>query len=370
MPRLAVLLATSGHSGVDRVMQNLLPAMAQAGIYVDLLHIEGHGPYLHNTDARLRVIELGVKHVNTALPSVIRYLRQEQPDVLLSDKDRVNRMAILARGFAKGSIRHYVRIGTTVSANLAKRNWRERAIQRFSMRYLYPYAAGILVPSQGVLDDLHMFTGSARPMIHVVPSPIIRPELLQLAAQEIEDTWLHASDAPLILGIGELSMRKDYAMLIRAFARLRQHKPLRLAILGKGRERDKLLQLAQRYGIKQDVYLPGFVQNPYAWLRHASLFAHSSRWEGLCIALIEALALGKPVVATDCPSGSRELLADGANGILVPVGDDKAMANAINEALIREPQTATWQAAVASYNVEQATSAYLQAMDIHLSGDS
>ena len=104
-------------------------------------------------------------------------------------------------------------------------------------------------------------------------------------------------------------------------------------ILGRGKRRKSLLQLADKLGIADDVALPGFVDSPYNYLAHADLFAFTSRWEGLGFVLIEALALGTPVVSTDCPSGPAEILGGGSYGSLVPVGDDRAMADAILEVL-------------------------------------
>ena len=104
-------------------------------------------------------------------------------------------------------------------------------------------------------------------------------------------------------------------------------------VLGEGRERPRLERLVAELGLSEDVALPGYVENPFAWLSRAQLFILSSRYEGLPGALVQALACGCPVVSTDCPSGPREILEDGKLGALVPVGDAAAMAAAIVAAL-------------------------------------
>ncbi|MCX8018578.1 MAG: glycosyltransferase, partial [Rhodocyclaceae bacterium] len=169
---------------------------------------------------------------------------------------------------------------------------------------------------------------------------------------------------PVILGLGELGARKDFATLIRAFARLRARRRARLLILGRGRQRERLLALAAALGVKDDVALPGFVPDPYAYLAHAALFVLSSRWEGLPFALVEALAVGTPAVATDCPSGPREVLADGRYGALVPVGDDRALAEAMEATLDRPLPRLVLQQAARRFEIESATSAYLSAMGL------
>src|SRR3972149_2369846 len=143
---LAIFLATSGHSGVDRIMKNLIPAIAAKGIRVDLLHIRNHGVYLDEIPANVRVVELGTAHTYTSLIPLIRYLKQQRPDVLLSDKDRVNRVSLWAKRLARVPVRIVVRNGTTVSRDLAGRDALDRWLHYTSMRYWYPWADAIVVP--------------------------------------------------------------------------------------------------------------------------------------------------------------------------------------------------------------------------------
>ena len=115
---------------------------------------------------------------------------------------------------------------------------------------------------------------------------------------------------------------------------------MRLLILGEGGERTELETLARELGITDDVALPGFVENPYAYLSRSAVFVLSSLYEGLSNVIIEALALGTPVVSTDCRSGPREILEGGALGRLVPVRDPEALATAIGRALDQRPAAA------------------------------
>jgi len=150
--------------------------------------------------------------------------------------------------------------------------------------------------------------------------------------------------------------------LIRAFARVRAHKDCRLVILGEGRLRPELEELAQNLGIADRVAFPGFVNNPYAYMARASLFVLSSAWEGSPNVLTEAVALGRPVVATDCPSGPRELLQDGRYGPLVPVGDADKLAEAMLETLQHPLPPETIREAAAEYTVENSARRYLEVL--------
>lgn len=361
---LAVFLATSGHSGVDRIMGNLLPAMVDEGLKVELLTLRGHGPHLSDPPPGLRIVPLECSHVNTALPALIRYLRRRRPTVLLSDKDRVNRIAIWARKISGVDTRVYVRVGTTVSVNLAQRKLWERWQQELSIRHLYPQANGVLVPSEGCAADLKRVSLNRIIRLHVVPSPIIRDDLDDVAADRSALPLEMDSDGPWIVAIGELSRRKNHETLLRAFAKVLANRPARLMILGEGRERASLDSLAAELGIADRVALPGFVSNPYPYLRCAQVFAHSSRWEGLPVVLVEAMALGVPVVSTDCPSGPREILDGGRLGTLVDVGDADAMASGICRYLDEAPDPEPLKRAVDKYRVMESARAYMKAMGL------
>ena len=134
----------------------------------------------------------------------------------------------------------------------------------------------------------------------------------------------------MVIAVGRLVAVKDYPSLIRAFAVVRRKHDVRLMILGEGEDRPQLESLIVELGLADCVALPGFEANPYAYMAWAALFVLSSISEALPTALIEAMAVGTPVVATDCKCGPREVLQDGRFGALVPVGDVAALAAAIS----------------------------------------
>ncbi len=362
--RIAFYLATSGHSGVDRAMQNLIPAVARRGHAVDLLHVRKHGPHFAEAPPGVRIIDLGASHVYNSLPAVARYLRRERPVVMLSDKDRVNRTAFFARLLAGVPTRLVFSSGTTLSIELANRGFVDRTLQRWSFGHLYRRVSNVIVTSEGVKTDMSAYTGLPIGCIEVVPSPVVPAELFTTAQPRPEHPWLREGEPPVILGVGELGRRKDFPTLIRAFAVVRRRHSCRLMILGRGRDRDSLLSLAAELGVADGVALPGFEPNPYPYMAHAAVFAFTSLWEGLGFVIIEALAVGTPVVATDCPSGPREILQDGRYGELAPVGDVAAIAAGIEKALSERPDREYLQQGALPYEIEASTTAYLRAMGL------
>jgi glycosyltransferase involved in cell wall biosynthesis len=365
MTRVAFFLATSGHSGVDRVMTNLITEFAGRGLSVDLLRIAGHGPYLDPVPPGVRRVDLGTAHVNTSLPALVRYLKRERPAALLTDKDRVNRVALWARRLAGVPTRLAVRVGTTVSENLARRGWWDRQVQYLSIRRFYQWADAVIVPSRGAAEDLARIGGWPPGRIQVIPSPVVDDRLVTIAGEGVDHPWLNDPDGPpVILGVGELGPRKDFATLIRAFAIVHRHRPCRLIILGRGRQKEKLVRMADSLEVSESVSFPGFVVNPYAFMARADLFVLSSTCEGAPVVLMEALGLGVPVISTDCPSGPREILQGGRYGPLVPVGDPEALAGEIRRLLSAPTAAEHLKEAAHPFRVSQSADRYLAALGI------
>ncbi|MGB8425251.1 MAG: glycosyltransferase [Desulfobacterales bacterium] len=363
-PLIAIFVATSGHSGVDRLIQHLVPAIARRGYPVDVLKIKDHGPHLEELPRGVRLIELETRHVYASFPALVRYLKRRRPAVMLTDKDRVNRTVILARAWSRVATRLVVSSGTTISIDLAHRGAFERLLQRESMGKLYRLADKVIVPSQGVAEDMAAYTGLPLDRITVVLCPVVPEALFNQTQPRPDHPWFQPGAPPVILGVGELGVRKDFTTLIRAFAIVRKKRPCRLVIIGRGKLRGELLALANDMGVNQDVDLPGFKTTPYRYMAHAAVFAFTSLWEGNPFVLPEALAVGTPVVATDCPSGPREVLQNGRYGHLVAVGDDKALAEAILKTLRTPLGADILRKAARPYEIDCSTTAYLKAMGL------
>jgi glycosyltransferase involved in cell wall biosynthesis len=204
----------------------------------------------------------------------------------------------------------------------------------WAIKAFYPLADVVSAVSQGVLDDLSEISSRAVRNGHVIYNPVVSDELMEASRQEVSHPWFEEeSNVPVLLGVGRMDPQKNFVLLVRAFAKLNHHCEARLVILGDGNERGKLKALVRELGVEDKVDFIGFKDNPYKYMANASLFVLSSNFEGLPTVLIEALACGCPVVSTDCPSGPHEILEGGKWGRLVPVGDEEALAEAMQEAL-------------------------------------
>ncbi len=344
---------------------NLVEGFAARGVTVDLLAIRADSAHLGALPEGVRLIDLGVRHSGTAVWPLARYLRDAKPEALLAAKDRAIRAAVLARWLAASRVRIVGRLGTNLSAALEGRSGLARWLRVAPMRLFYPPVERVVCVSEGVLEDTAQLTGLPRERLQVIRNPVVTPRLGELAAQPVEHPWFADRSVPLILGAGRLTEQKDFPTLVRAFAKLRRERPARLVILGDGRHRGRLEALAAELGVAADVALPGFTPNPYAWMARADLFVLSSAWEGSPNVLTEALALGTPSVATDCPSGPREVLDGGRYGPLVPVGDADALGEAMLRTLAAPLPATELKRAVAAYNRDASAQAYLAALGLN-----
>jgi glycosyltransferase involved in cell wall biosynthesis len=232
------------------------------------------------------------------------------------------------------------------------------------MRLIYRWADRVIAVSQGVAEDTLRITGLPPERVTVVHNPVITPALYEQSRAPCGHPWIEEPDRPVVLAAGRLTRQKDFATLIRAFARVRDRRSCRLIVLGEGGLRGELERLAERLGVTPDLDMPGFTPNPYAFMRRAHLFVLSSAWEGSPNVLTEALALGTPVVATDCPSGPREILDGGRIAPLVPVGDHQALAAAMGTVLGAPPAREGLRAAAADYTAAASARRYLEALGV------
>jgi glycosyltransferase involved in cell wall biosynthesis len=344
--RFAFFIPSLRGGGVERITLHLAHGIAQLGYSIDLVLVEAEGSYLQQVPDSIRVVDLGARRALKSFPALVRYLHEERPQALLSAMNHVNIVALWARCLAQVSTRIVVCEHNTLSQNEQEKSIWQGRVMPLAIQSFYPWADGIVAVSEGVADDLAQATGLERDRIQVIYNPVVTPEVCTKAQATLEHPWFAPGQPPVILAVGRFVEQKDFPTLIRAFAQVRKTHSARLIILGEGEERPALEALIAQLDLSADVALPGFVDNPYAYMTQAAVFALSSRWEGLPTVLIEALYCGAAIVSTDCPSGPREILKHGQYGQLVPVGDETTLTQAMSAALTGQaptPPTQSWQ---------------------------
>jgi glycosyltransferase involved in cell wall biosynthesis len=294
------------------------------------------GPYLAQVPNSIRVVDLQVFGPLSNLQSLARYLEQEQPDVMLAILDNWN-VAGLAKRLAGVQTQIIASAHNMPSLDMRLGpNFKSR-VKVDLMRLSYRFTDHFVAVSQGVAAEVAAIMELPKSRIRVIYNPVVSPELPALAQAPILHPWFAPDGPPVILGVGRLTIQKDFPTLIRAFALIQPQCSARLMILGDGPQRQQLTDLIAELGLGETVCLVGFQDNPYAYLARSAVFAFSSAWEGFGNVIVEALAVGTPVVSTDCRSGPAEILEGGKYGRLVPVGDAAALGAAILGVLAAPP---------------------------------
>ncbi len=359
-PRIAFFIAALSTGGVGKWGLRLTRELVNRGVRVDLLLGKAEGPLLDEVHPGVRVFDLGTTHAFFSVPGLVRYLRRRRPAVLVVDRPRLDIAVFRARRLSFSSTRLFTSVHIPLSLKLkrlkeSKRRTRRKAIERY-----YPLNDGIIAVSRGVADDMVQGLGLPEEKIHVVYNPVVTHNIDAMAGEPVDHPWLLERKTPVIMGAGRFTAQKDFPTLIRAFAKLRRTRPCRLMILGQGKAQGQMEALAGDLGVFEDLALPGFVSNLYKYIAKAHLFVLSSAWEGFGNVLAEAMAVGLPVVSTDCPHGPREILEDGRYGPLTPVGDVDALARAMAQTLDHPPGPDDLRAAAKRFTVEACANDYLK----------
>lgn len=294
-----------------------------------------------------------------AIPPLASYLSRSRPDVVLASANPANLAALVARRLARWKPAVVVCINVPVSRAVAVRG--RFLLGRFLRRW-YRAADAVIVNARALADDVVGFAGVEPARVKVIANPIAVDEIRSSAAATVAHPWLNGDGPPVVLAVGKLKAQKDFETLIRAFAEVRRQRTARLLVLGEGEEKPKLRKLARELGIAVDVELAGFAPNPFAYMARAAVLVSTSRWEGFSNVVAEALACGCPVVATDCPGGTRDLLDDGRYGRLVPVGDVAAIARAVTSTLEEAPDRDVLRARAEAFPVHSAVEGYLEVL--------
>lgn len=334
MVEVALYVHALAHTGVVKNVLAVAAGLREAGHRVDLVTAlpggevpQGvrHVPLLGNA-RRSRALE----HLAAARP-LRRYLRAEQPRIAVSMGNHGHGPFWAASRGLSGT-RFVYRIsnelGRRPSGAPAGNAFKRWLRTRFAARLAADADALVLV-SPHLLDDPVLAAAHRAGKAVVIANGVDVAEARRRAAEPLDHAWLDGSQ-PTVLAIGRLAPQKNFPTLLRAIARLAAERPVRLVILGESRDsaRAELLAQARSLGIEQRVLLPGTTDNVYTWLKRADALALPSWWEGSSNVLLEAMAVGTPIVASRT-AGSAAMLVGEEHGFLVDPADAGALAAAI-----------------------------------------
>lgn len=331
-------------SGTVQKSIEIATALAAAGLPSELWVVRAVGGLKARVPAQVPIVEVG-SLTSSALGRLADLaggvfplawaLRQRVPAVFLSGGNHLHLAAKTA--VALSGRRRTIRFGLRAS-NSSRRPIGPGGTQfsepKSADRFKYQGADFVAAVSSALADEVAAFGGCAR--IGTIPNGVDMGRVHRLAADPFDHPFLDARRAdgtrgPVLVSVGRLTHQKGFDLLIEALAALPAAVGARLLIVGEdgAGELAGLAQLAEERGVGDRIDFLGFLANPFAVMCKADLYVSASRWEGASNSLLEALACGLPLVATDCPTGNREILAEGRNGTLAPVEDPAGLAAAI-----------------------------------------
>lgn len=304
--------------GAERVIAQLATYMAEKGIQCEIVTIDQKEVF-YNIPTKIVIYQIGKKSNNKVADKLLRYkelrkyLKSSNPNVVLSMPEEIGIYVIPAL------------LGTGIPIVVSERNnpwvmpWKK--VTRLLRKIFYPFADGFVFQTKQAAS---FFPKSIRQKGIVLPNP--------LDLNRIPKPWSGERNKEII-GVGRLEQQKNFPLLIKAFAKFyRTHPDYKLTIYGEGSKRSELELLANSLLPKKAYSFPGRTKDLLDKIKNAKMFVLSSDYEGMPNVLIEAMAIGMPVIATDCPSGGpAELIKDGVNGLLVPVNDIDAMTAAMTK---------------------------------------
>ncbi|MGB3352081.1 MAG: glycosyltransferase [Mycobacterium sp.] len=362
MTNISFFVRSMEGGGAQRAMVRLATGFAEAGHAVEVLTLQPEGTFRAELSPSVKLTTLASKRTWSAVPAIARHLRRQRPAALLVTEPACNIAVILSKLAARTSSRILIREGLYPSIAIKESPHRSTRLAYAMAPVLYRHADVIVSIADEMTADLARVARIDAGRITTIPvNPVVTQTLRRAAADAPSHPWFDGN-IPIILGVGRLDHQKDFMTLMRAFERVRAERACRLLIMGDGPLRGQLEGARAASAFAADIALPGFSVLPFSSMANCSVFVLSSRYEGQPNVLIEALACGASVVATDCPSGPRDILEQGRYGRLVPVGDFAAMADAISATLDAPVDTHLSQARGCEFTVEKSTRLYLDAL--------
>ncbi len=327
---LLLVISSLAAGGAERVLSILANFWAAKGWRVTLITLDMPTSDFYPLDRRIRRVGLGLMGESPSLGMALKQnlkrlmklrqaIKEAKPDAVISFVETVNVLTLIST-LGLG-------LRVIVSERTEPRSHDPGQMWRWLRRLTYPWASAIVAQSDSVGQWLRGLAGK-HPLVTIIPNPI-NPEVLDLGGLKGK-AFARPRERRLVTSLGRLSWEKGYDLLLRAFAPVSAaHPEWDLMIIGDGVERENLSQLTAELGISDRVHFPGKVENPLILLSQADLFVLPSCYEGFPNALLEAMACGVAVISFDCPSGPREIIREGVNGLLIPPRDIAALAAAM-----------------------------------------
>tara|TARA_B100000686_G_scaffold354409_1_gene464493 strand:+ start:1686 stop:2783 length:1098 start_codon:yes stop_codon:yes gene_type:complete len=302
--------------GVERSFFILAKTLEDRGHSVNIITV-GKSSYIKNNSFSVPIINLNKRKVSTSIFYLAKYLSKNNIDIVISAQYYANIGILIAQNFSSHKPKIIITERTHLNESLKELNVFKRLILKLLISIFYKNADYIVGNSNSVCKSIISTTKINKKNIKLILNPTFVPEILQKAEEPVIEDWIQSSKEPIILTVGRLSSQKNISLLIDSFSEVLEIKKSKLLIIGDGPQRKILESKVSSMNLSKEIKFIGFSSNPYKYFKYCSVFVLTSKFEGLPNVLIESQALGLPIVTTDSPGGSREVVSDGRSGLLV-----------------------------------------------------
>ncbi len=356
---------TSG--GAEKVMILLAEELSKDREIIFLVMNKNgdHRPKFNESNVELVSLDTG--RMLQAIPKIIQFLVKYKPRVVLSTLVQANAAMLISNMLLFNITKVVVRLDMNYSEFKNKSSF--SGIMNLIVNNaptLYKYLAyKVIGVCMDVTNDIINNLGVPKQKCVTIYNPILAEDFETKTSQFTDCDWLEEKEkTPVVISVGRLSPQKNYIHLLESFILLRKKMEVKLIILGEGQDREKLENILEKNTkYSNDIILPGYKSNPLSWIKKSDLFVSTSIFEGASNALVEALATGVPIVATDCPGGSAEILKGGELGKLIEIDDvsglTDAMFNSLNDSTTNVRVAEDW---LAQFKIGHSSRSYIKTL--------
>ena len=321
--KLLIFIPHMGQGGVERSFINLSKELEQRNHTVKFITLNN---IKTSYDEELNVIGLDSKRTLFSINKLSKIINIESPDVLISAQYYANVVAIISNQLSKNKAKVIISERNHLTSALKKYNFIKKLIIKFLIKFLYSKSDLIYGNSESVCKDLRKNFIKKSKVIKIL-NPFDPQAIIKMSNEKIDDKWITESNVPILIYIGRLEQQKDIATLIKSFELLNINHESKLLIIGDGSQKNKLSEAPSH--LKSNIKHIDFDSNPYKYLKYCECMVLTSTYEGMPNVLIEAQILGIPIVATDSPGGTSEVLEYGKTGLLAEIGNPKDISEKI-----------------------------------------
>jgi glycosyltransferase involved in cell wall biosynthesis len=359
MAKIAIVLHDLRGGGAEKMMVRLANQLAIMGDDMEMILLTGGGSNKAFLSPNVTLTELNAKRTSNAFSPLRRHLKVSKPNLILAALTHVNVITALVCASLGWSKRLSVSERNTFSLDKTVANNKVMKTAYAIAPYVYWYLPNpVIAVSQGVANDLVACSVVRHKDVVTAPNPVITDETIEASKQVAQHPWLANKKSKVIVAVGRLSHQKGFDMLLDAFFQIKDDVDAKLIIFGEGELERSLSEQIASLGLETRVSLAGYTNNPIAEIKNADLFVLSSRFEGSPNVLVEAMSVGTPVVAFNCPSGPFEILKGGKVAPLVPCNNTQLLADAMGNQLATQIDGQTLIDAVQKFTAELSATHY------------